>query len=447
METKINTFWLDFKNHFLEQKANNPVYLSWLKPIIPSKIEKKGKQLYLTLQAPSNIHKKWLQDHFLKDFYKHINKFYHGSLFINLTVVPRLPIQNSSKLKIKSPSKSKTTFFNTYYTFKNFITGENNHLAYSASLSIAKNLKKESDFNPLFIYGPSGLGKTHLLNAIGQKYLEQYPNHQVVYLSAERFLNEYIKAIQNKQMEAFRKKFRKHCDLLLLDDIQIISKGKGIQEEFFHTFNELNNKNVKIVLCCDQAPNCVPHLENRIKTRLEGGLMADIHYPNMETRLAILKNKLKSKNLSLSTEAITRIIQVCKKSIREMEGVINKIKVMTDLYERDLNMKEINFILSKIKIDLSVKEIQIITAKAFQISFEDLLSPSRKKQIVRARQTAMFLIRKFLKKSLTDISLAFLKKDHTTVLSSIKKVEKLTIQEPEFQRVLDVLHREIHNNY
>ena len=446
METKINAFWLDFKSHFLKQKANDQIYKSWLEPIVPSKIEKKGSHFCLTLQTPSNFHKKWLQDHFMEDFYKHINHFYNGSLQIHLEVTPYLPFQKTTELK-SIFKQTQNVFFNPNYVFENFIVGESNNLAYGASLAVAKNQKGAEGFNPLFIYSPSGLGKTHLLNAIGQQHLKQNPQSKIVYLSAERFLNEYITALKNKQMDLFRKKFRKNCDLLLMDDIQIIAKGKGIQEEFFHTFNELYNKKIKVVVCCDQAPGSVSYLEERIKTRLEGGLMVDMYYPNKETRMAILKNKIEKKGLSLSQQALEQIAKTCKKSIREMEGVLNKIKIMTELYERVLSLKEIEIILTNIKTELNIEEIQKIAAKAFCVSIEEIKSPSRKKHIVTARQSAMFLARGHLKKSLKDISFAFGKKDHTTVLNSIKKVEKLKSEDKEFKRIIEALHQEIHNNY
>ena len=320
-------------------------------------------------------------------------------------------------------------------------------MAYGACQAVAKHKRAGESLNPLFIYGPSGLGKTHLLNAIGQQNLEIYPQNKVLYLSAERFLNEYIMSIQNKQMNQFRKKFRKSCDLLLMDDVQIIARGKGIQEEFFHTFNELYSQKTQIVVCCDQSPGNVPHLEDRIKTRLEGGLMADISYPDKETRLAILKNKTKEKNIFLSSQSLDQIAQVCRKSIREIEGVLNKIKIMTELHNGRLSFKDIEKILKTIRKELTVKEIQKNVAKAFDISEEDIKSPSRRKQIITGRQTAMYLIRVNLRKSLNDIGSFFGKKDHTTVLNSIKKVEKLKSEDKDFKRLLESLQRDIHQNY
>lgn len=446
METKANAFWLDFKIYFLKQKGDNPLCRYWLEPIVPSKIEKKGSDIQLTLQAPSDLHKKWLQENLMEDIRRHTSRFYKEISKIRLEVAPGLSLP-------KLPSQAETTqptqnaFFNPAYRFESFVVGKNNHLAYSASLSVCQNKKTGADFNPLFIYGPSGLGKTHLLNAIGQQILKTRPESRIIYLSAERFLNEYITALQNKKMESFRKKFRKTCDILLMDDVQVVAKGKGVQEEFFHTFNELYSQKKQIVVCCDQSPGTVPLLEDRIKTRLEGGLMVDISYPDKETRLAILKNKTEQKGLFLSPQSIEHISKACHSSIREMEGVLNKIKIMTELHEGSLSLKEIEKILSHLQKDLTAEEIQKRTAKAFGLSTEDLKSPSRKKQIVTSRQTAMYLIRKHLKKSLNDISLIFGKKDHTTVLNSIKKVEKLKLQDQGFKRLLEDLQRKIHNDY
>ena len=447
MDTKAVIFWSNFKNHFLKQNENNQIYKSWLEPIVPSKVEQKGSDLYLTLQAPSDLHKKWLQENMLENFYKHFHQFYKGICQVQLEVTPYLPFKKSAQKTSDFQIQKQKVFFNPDYIFENFIVGKNNSLAYGASLSVTKHKKINEQFNPLFIYSPSGLGKTHLLNAIGQQTLKNHPQTRVIYLSAERFLNEYITALQNKRMELFRKKFRKNCDLLLMDDIQIISKGKEIQEEFFHTFNDLYNKKTQVVVCCDQAPSYVPRLEERIRTRLEGGLMVDISYPDKETRIAILKNKIEKRGLFLSSQGLEQIAVTCKRSIREMEGVLNKIKIMTELHEGSLSLKEIEKILKNFQRELTIEEIQKKVAKGFNISIEKLKSPSRKKPIVTARQTAMYLIRLYLKKSLSEISLTFGKKDHTTVLSSIKKVENLKIKDKEFKRLLDNLQREIHNNY
>ncbi|MDE0092131.1 MAG: chromosomal replication initiator protein DnaA [Oligoflexia bacterium] len=409
------------------------------------KRQKNDSKQKLVLQAPSELHKRWLQENLLSDFSAYAENFFKNPCEIHLETSPRLPFSHRKKpAEEKTPSLS---LFNPLYSFENFIVGKNNELAYSASLAVTRNRRAGESLNPLFIYSPSGLGKTHLLNAIGQETQKNFPQNQILYLSAERFLNEYISALQNKKMLAFRKKFRANCQLLLIDDIQIIARGKEVQEEFFHTFNELYSQKAQVVVCSDQSPEQIPLLQERIKTRLEGGLMVDISYPDRETRMAILKDKINKKNLYLSQESLELITKSCKKSIREIEGILNKIKIMTELHEGRLSFFEIEKILKNTKKELSIEEIQRKVSQTFKLSLEELKSPSRKKHIVRARQTAMFLIRKYLKKSLNDISVAFEKKDHTTVLNSIKKVEKLKLEDRDFKRLLELLQKDIHNNY
>ena len=450
METRENKLWLNFKAHFLKEQKEQSLYKHWLEPIQALKIERSGPKLRLVLQTPSELHKKWLQENLLKNFRNSIESFFKRPCEIFLETNPCLPFSYQKRSFFSSPAPSPASplsFFNPLYNFENFIVGKNNELAYSASLAVTKNKIAEDNLNPLFIYSPSGLGKTHLLNAIGQETQKNFPEKQILYLSAERFLNEYISALQNKRMDSFRKKFRKACQLLLIDDIQILARGKEVQEEFFHTFNELYNQKIQVVACSDQSPEQIPFLQERIKTRLEGGLMVDISYPDEETRTAILRDKLTKKNLYLSKESLQLIAQSCKKSIREIEGILNKIKIMTELHGGQISFSEIQKTLKNIKKELSVEEIQKRVSQSFNLSVKELNSSSRKKHIVRARQSAMYLTRKYLKKSLNDISMAFGKKDHTTVLNSIKKVEKLKLEDPDFKRVLEVLQRDIHINY
>ena len=334
-------------------------------------------------------------------------------------------------------------FFNSEYTFESFIVGKSNEFAYGACLSVGK---LEKRFNPLFICGPSGLGKTHLLNAIGQQIQKQTPQARILYLSAERFLNECIQSIQNKKMASFQEKYRKNVDVLLMDDIQMIAKGHAVQEEFFHTFNDLHHRKVQVVVCCDKFPSQIPKLEERIRTRLDGGLVVDISYPDMETRLAILRYKMDKKNLLISEKLLLKIASSCGQSVREMEGVLNRIKMMGDLHKKGLSQEHIEQILEPlITQECTPENIQEQVAKAFRISIEDLKGKDRTKNIVVARQTAMFLIKTLLRKSLNDIGYLFGGRDHSTVINSLKKVEKMQAQDPSFKRLLDTLHREIHN--
>ena len=446
------SLWTELKKNLLSHRKNDSVFQSWLDSIQLEDLEENGREVFLTLQTPSDLHKKWVQDNIMKDILHQIARRYQKPCGIRFkTGVPELPVsrhlqsfsgQKPRNQKIQGVRKTKNVFFNSEYTFKSFIVGKNNEFAHGACLSIAR---REKGFNPLFICGPSGLGKTHLLNAIGQEIQKKSPSARILYLSAERFLNECIQSIQNKKMALFREKYRKNVDVLLMDDIQMIAKGHAVQEEFFHTFNELFNKKIPVVVCCDKFPAQIPGLEERIQTRLSGGLAVDVSYPDMETRLAILRDKTSRKNLFLSENRLLKIAGASCRSVREMEGILNKIKMMEDLHR---GMPPQGY-MEKILNSLTPKkprpeEIQKQTAAAFHISREDLLGRSRTKNIVRARQTAMFLIKNSLKNSLSDVGRLFGGRDHTTVINSLRKVEELKEKDPAFKRVLDSLYKEIH---
>ena len=485
MKKNLTGLWQEFKKEFLKQNKNRQTFRSWLEPINSIKIKKTAAGLSFTLAAPSDLHKKWLQENLVGDFHKYLSKLYPTNFSLQLitensspklspktyrlndrwaegVATPPLSFTAGHPSSLSSPSSlhslhslqkgrlrsPQRAFFNPEYNFESFVIGKNSKLAYSAALSITRQKRgTEALLNPLFIYSPSGLGKTHLLNAVGNSLLKTRPSLRMVYLSAERFLNQYVSALQKRQMDRFRKLFRNNCDLLLLDDMQILSRGRGIQEEFFHTFNALYEKRVQMVLCCDRSPSSLPLLEERIRTRMEWGLMADISYPDMETRLAILKKKAEKRGLSISPEGMEKISFACQKSVREMEGVLNKIKIMTELHEGRLALREIENILKSSQKNLTVTEIQKRAAKAFQLSTEEIMSPSRKKDILRARQTAMYLIRTYMKKPLNEISLAFGKKDHTTSLNSLKKIKLLSEKDESFKKLLDKLKKEIENSF
>lgn len=440
---KVRSLWAELKQNLLSHKKNNTVFQSWLNAIQPVSLEDRGKGILFTLQIPSDLHKRWIQENIMKSIAGQMSSRLGKPCGVSLKVaVPELPVPHQLK-KTHGVKKKKNVFFNSEYTFESFIVGKNNEFAYGTCLSVGK---LEKRFNPLFICGPSGLGKTHLLNAIGQQIQKQAPQARILYLSAERFLNECIQSIQNRKMASFQEKYRKNVDVLLMDDIQMIAKGYAVQEEFFHTFNELHHRKVQVVVCCDKFPSQIPKLEERIRTRLGGGLVVDVSYPDMETRLAILRYKMDKKNLLISENLLLKIASACGKSVREMEGVLNRIKMMGDLHEKGLSQEHIERILEPLIIqECSPENIQEQVAKVFHISIEDLKGKDRTKNIVIARQTAMFLIKTLLKKSLNDIGRLFGGRDHSTVINSLKKVEKMQVQDPSFKRVLDDLHREIHN--
>ena len=446
MSSRAYSLWLEFKTSFVRQNKKNKVCEPWLQPLKASTLQQTNKGFLIVLQAPSELHKSWAQEHISKELTLMLSKKLKENCFVQIEIAPpSLPYSNIKKEALPSPQKQKTLgLFQPEYTFENFIVGRHNELAHGAAFSVSQNTESPC-YNPLFIFGPSGLGKTHLLNAIGQSAFKKNPSLKVLYLSAERFLNEYVSALKRKEVALFRSKYRKGCDLLLMDDIQMVTKGPSVQEEFFHTFNDLFDKKVPVVVCCDKPPGQIPGLQERIQTRLEGGLVVDISYPEFETRLAILKYKADKKEIPLSEASAVLIAQRCKSSVRELNGILNKIKMLSELREKKPSEEMVKNILKSLKqTELSAEVIQKQVAEKFDISVEDLKSPTRTKNIVTARHLAMSLIKKHLNRSLSDTGRFFGGRDHTTVLNSLKKVEILAAKDPVFKGILEDLNKKIH---
>ena len=455
----LSDFWSHIKKYLIETH-NNPAYRSWFEGIhFLGSFLQDEKTYHIKLQASSDLHKTWFQNKVSQVIYESFQKIYenyHISIELNVSEeqIPLLPQSSkrqtsSYSVQSSSPrSQSDKNAFSPLYTFKNFVSGQNSDLAFKSAVGVSKQEKASETMNPLIIYGPSGLGKTHLLHAIGQNYLRHFPQKKVLYLSGERFLNQYVQALQNKTMIAFKKKFREKCDLLLIDDIHILARGQGVQEEFFHTFNELFLKKRQVVACSDQCPHYIQGFENRIKTRLAGGLVADISYPDYETRLAILKQKSKINQIFISKKALELISKNFQRSIREMEGVLHKIKMMTEMGEKkEISIQEVEKILQSSKQELTVNDIKRKVAVVFKVSLPKIASSSRQKPVVKARQTAMYFTRHFLKKSLQDICRDFERKDHTTVLNSIRKVEKNLKEDREFKMLFELIKQELEKEF
>lgn len=442
MGSLASSLWLDFKSDFIKKNQQSKICKPWLQSIKISKIDKSNQGFNIILQVPSLLHKNWVEDHILKDLASNMYEKLKNKCSVDIEITPPLPLSNVQKKEERS-SKPRN-FFRPEYTFENFIVGKHNELAHGAAFSISQSIKAPS-YNPLFIFGPSGLGKTHLLNAVGHSALNQNSNLRIIYVSAERFLNEYVTALKQRELGIFRSKYRKKCDLLLMDDIQMVTKGPSIQEEFFHTFNDLFEKKIPVVVCCDKPPSQIPGLQERIQTRLEGGLVVDISYLELETRLAILKYKADKKSLKLSEESSLLIAQKCSRSVRELEGVLNKIKMLSELRESSPSEKMVKNILKSLgENELTTQTIQSQVADKFGISIKELCSPSRTKNIVTARHVAIFLVKKNLGRSLSEIGRSFGDRDHTTVLNSLKKVEKLRVKNTDFKTALEDLQKKIH---
>lgn len=335
---------------------------------------------------------------------------------------------------------SSTTGLNPKYTFETFIIGKNNELAHASSQAVAKNPGVQ--YNPLFIYGGVGLGKTHLMHAAGHKLLLNNAKIKVLYITSEKFANDYIDAIKQKRMDDFKKQYRS-ADALLIDDIQFMAGKEGFQEEFFHTFNELRDKGKQIIITSDRPPKEIPAVEQRLVSRFEWGMVADIQSPDLETRLAILRTKMEKRAVNISDEILFYIAENVINNIRELEGALNKLVVYQQMENKSLTLDQAKIILAGIvsakKRVTSVKKIAEMVAEFYNINMEDLIKQSRKKEYVKPRQIAMYLIRKELDNSFPSIGEFFGGRDHTTVMHAVDKIQGLVSAKESFKQEMDLI--------
>jgi chromosomal replication initiator protein len=328
---------------------------------------------------------------------------------------------------------------NPQYTFENFIIGSNNELAYAACSAVSNKLG--SAYNPLFIYGGVGLGKTHLLQSIGNEILRQDPNKRVKYASSEKFTNELIEAISGKNTRAFKDIYRK-IDILIIDDIQFIAGKDKTQEEFFHTFNTLYENNKQIVLSSDRPPKAIPALEERLRSRFEGGMIADVGAPDYETRLAILKAKARERNFEIPDESLNYIALHIQKNIRELQGALNRIMATCELDKSYPDIKKTTNILANtisqpITKATTPKDILKNVSEFYDVLVNDLIKKNRQKEFVKPRQVAMYLMRTEIKSSFPSIGSWLGGRDHTTAMHAFEKISK----EIEVDKVIE---QEIH---
>ncbi|MBI2215100.1 MAG: chromosomal replication initiator protein DnaA [Acidobacteria bacterium] len=330
--------------------------------------------------------------------------------------------------------------FNPRYRFETFVQGPSNQLAYAASLSIAEN--PSGSFNPLFIYGGAGLGKTHLIQAIGHMIRERRPSLKVVYMSADSFVNELISSIRYDKMSQFRDRYRS-IDALLLDDIQFIAGKERTQEEFFHTFNALYEAQKQIVFTSDAPPRDIPTLEERLRSRFEWGLTADIQPPDLETKIAILRKKAEEKKISLPNEVAMFIAERVRSNIRELEGHLNRVSAYSSLsghtINLDLTKEALRDLLAKENKPISAQEILRVVASHYGIKVAEMKSKSNSRPIAYPRQIAMYMCKLLTDLSYPEIGKIFNNKHHSTVIYSVEKIEKLREDDPSVGNTLDNL--------
>ncbi len=330
-------------------------------------------------------------------------------------------------------------------TFENFVIGHSNELPYAAAFASAGG--GGPIYNPLFIAGGTGLGKTHLMHAIAHKVLAERPYSRGIYVSAEHFTNEFIEALQNRTMDAFRGRYRSECDLLLIDDVQFLAGREQTQEEFFHTFNALHDRGVPIILTSDKYPQQLQRMPDRLVSRFTSGLVADVQAPRLETRVAILKKKAQLEQIALPDAVAVLLAQKNQSNVRELEGALIRLAAKSSLLGRPIDIEfaevEMALVTPQSQKIVCVSDIQKAVCSHFRVTSAELLSKDRHRSVAFARQVAMYLCRQRLKSSFPELGRAFGNRDHTTVMSAVRKVESLRKTDPQVDAHLEAIEREL----
>ena len=439
----------------IQPKITEFVFGSWIKALIPLKIEEN----FFIIGAPKNFVKEWVEENYTPLISSIINEIVSVPLKLvikNLDIDEEISPQDQSSRIDSVAVEIKTTpqpfnpeelalTLNQKYTFENFVIGNSNRFAHAASLAVSETPAKV--YNPLFLYGGVGLGKTHLMHAIGQKIRENNPHSKILYISTEKFTNELINSIRDGNPEKFRQKYR-GIDCLLIDDIQFLAKKEHTQEEFFHTFNTLYDSNKQIVISSDRTPKEIPTLEDRLRSRFEWGLITDIQPPDIETRIAILRKKAMLDNLEIPNEVIFFIASKIENNIRELEGAFLRVIAFSSLNKTPITMENTIQALKEIvntsfKKPVTIEKIQEVVASHYKIKKEDLIAKKRTRNIVYPRQISMYLCRKLTDYSLPKIGELFGGRDHTTVIHAIDKITKSINEDIEVEKQINYLSQKL----
>jgi len=424
-------------------------YATWIKPIRFVSLEKE----LVCLEVSNRFILDWVKDHYLHLIQKTMNDLGNVQYKIKISI----SINSDSKNIFHKENKNleviknikKTNFqevnntnsnLNQKYTFEEFVSGSFNQFAYAAAMAVANN--PATTYNPLFIYGGVGLGKTHLITAIGNALLKNRPEMRVCYYSSEKFMNELINSLRYAKMDEFRNKFRS-MDILLIDDVQFIAGKERTQEEFFHTFNALYESHKQIVVTSDKFPKDIPGLEERLRSRFEWGLIADIQAPDVETKQAILKMKAEQNEIFIPNDVSLFLANSVTSNIRELEGYLIRIGAYASLTSTDITIEMAKEVLKDILVEksreFSIEEIQKLVSNHFNIKLSDMRSPKRLKTIVLPRQIAMYLSRQLTSCSYPEIGDKFGGKDHSTIIHAIKKIEKNLIDDFQLRTTINIL--------
>jgi len=459
---------------FIEDNIQSQAYSTWFKPIVPVKITDN----VLSIQVPSKFFYEWLEEHYIKILKLALTKelgkdarlvyvIKMENTFGNKTpYTEKIPSSNNSSLKsqnVETPfisftSELKNPFvipgirnlqiesqLNPNYTFENFLEGDSNRLARSAGLAVA-NKPGGTSFNPLLIYGGVGLGKTHLVHAIGVDIKKSYPDKTVLYISSEKFTQQYIDSVKKNNRNDFIH-FYQVIDILIVDDVQFLSGKSGTQDVFFHIFNHLHQNGKQVILTSDKAPLDMQDIEQRLLSRFKWGLSAELQTPSFETRVSILKNKLFRDGVEIDDEITEYVAKNINSNVRELEGAIISLIAQSSFNKAEITIDLAKDVISKFvknnRREVSIDYIQKVVSDYFQMDIETLQSKTRKRHIVQARQIAMYFAKKFTKASLASIGTQIGRRDHATVLHACKTVDNLSFTDKQFRKYVEDLHQRL----
>ena len=447
--------WLNLKKD-LKKIVGDTAYNNWLKQLTFLSV----KNQTISFSVPTKFLRDWVVNNYADKIKNQCKNYIKNIEAIKFVVKPAggrvVPgtartIKNTdnqwkSSLDIRSNQSSTSNDFGApldpRFTFDNFVVGKPNELAFAASQRVAES--EDVTFNPLFLYGGVGLGKTHLMHAIGWKIKEKSPDRKVIYLSAEKFMYQFVRALRYKDTSAFKEQFRS-IDILMIDDVQFISGKDNTQEEFFHTFNALIEQNRQIVISADKSPSDLDGVQERLKSRLGCGLVADIHPTTYELRLGILIEKAQKRGVEIPSKVLEFLSHRIVSNVREMEGALNRLVAHATLVGTSITVETAQVVLQDLlksnNRKITIEEIQKKVAEHFNIRLTDMHSPRRSRSVARPRQIAMYLAKSITSRSLPEIGRKFGGRDHTTVMHAVKKIEELKQEDNNFNEDIELLKR------
>lgn len=437
----MDELWEEALKH-LRERLGKQNFETWIKPIRVQ--ESDGGDL--ALEVPNKFFRDWLVEHYLTPIQEILAALAHQSVKLSVTVNQRLQSSGDTEKRSEGEKRKPARINNLIpkYNFENFVVGASNQFAHAASLAVAN--QPAEHYNPLFIYGGVGLGKTHLVNAIGHRIVDKRPALKVFYLSSESFMNELIGSLRRDKMDEFKNRFR-NIDVLILDDVQFIAGKERTQEEFFHTFNSLYESHKQLVITSDKFPKEIPDLEERLRNRFEWGLIADIQPPDMETRVAILQKKAEVEGVMLPNEVAMFLASHIDSNVRELEGSLTRLGAFASLTKTPITIELVKEVLKNnlkgAHKEVTIENIQKTICDYFDIKMGDLKAKRRTRNIALPRQVAMYLCRKYTSTSFPAIGFRFGGRDHSTVIHASKTIEKRIKEDPSMQATVEKIEKNL----